>query len=352
MGINEGKYYLIKNLKNLELYNDNKNIINKDCLSPRLDGNITMNNIKTKKIYYKNDLSPMNNNIETDRSTNNKIYDYNNKTKFINIKEYKTNNPNSSKKKKYRTLLDILKKRQNSESGNQKEDEKEFNKTMLPKKNNVLKIFPIPKKKDINQTKNNNIIIKQNKIRNKFINMKPKKEYNTLNEIKNSEENKETIKGILDTTDNSTFKTLSMNEPNKNIYAFNSIHNEHNNKNGINDYKNWKSKRIANNIELKNNNLFNLYKHKNNKLKILKFKENDNEQICLDDDIQLRNTKNINLNKDNKSIPFFSYLNNNSIKKNNNQIKNNSKNISNNKEKTNIDNNNNLLYSDKTQYKN
>ena len=350
LGINEGKYYLIKNLKNLELYNDNKNIINKDCLSPRLDGNITMNNIKTKKIYYKNDLSPMNNNIETDRSTNNKIYDYNNKTKFINIKEYKTNNPNSSKKKKYRTLLDILKKRQNSESGNQKEDEKEFNKTMLPKKNNVLKIFPIPKKKDINQTKNNNIIIKQNKIRNKFINMKPKKEYNTLNEIKNSEENKETIKGILDTTDNSTFKTLSMNEPNKNIYAFNSIHNEHNNKNGINDYKNWKSKRIANNIELKNNNLFNLYKHKNNKLKILKFKKNDNEQICLDDDIQLRNTTNINLNKDNKSIPFFSYLNNNSIKKNNNQIKNNSKNISNNKEKTNIDNNNNLLYSDKTQY--
>ena len=188
---------------------------------------------------------------------------------------------------------------------------------MLPSKTKNLKILQIPKKKDNNIKKDTNMI-KPSNLRNKYIKIKPYKEYNTSNEIKNSEENKETIKGILDTTDNSTFKTLSMNEPNKNIHVYNSIHNETNNKRSINDYNNRKSKRLMNNIELKNNNLFNLYKHKNNKFKLLKFDKNDTEQICLDDEINLRNTSNnISLNKDNKSIPFFSYINNNSINRNN-----------------------------------
>ena len=347
--INESKYYLNQKLKNLELYNENKNIINKDCLSPRNDGNITMNNISTKKIYFKNNISPINNNQDTDRFTKNQIYDYNKKTKITNLKDYKSDNSNSPKKKKYRTLLDILKKRQNSVSVNKKKEEEEFNKTMLPQKNKALKIFPISKRKDNNLSKNTNIM-KQGNIRTKFFNIKPNEEYNNLIEIKNSEENRETIKGILDTTDNSTFKTLSMNEQNKNIYMYNSIHNENNNKNGINDYKNRKSKRIANNIELKNNNLFNLYKHKNNKLKLLKFNNNDSEQICLDSDKKLKNITNITLNKDSKSIPFISYLNNNSIDKDN-KNKNNFKETSNTKEKKIIDNNN-LLYSDKTQFYN
>ena len=350
LGINESKY-LSKNLKNLELNNEIKNIIIKDSLSPRIGGNITMNNINTKKIYFNNNLSLINN-LDSDRSKENKIYDYNKKEKIANIKEYKSDNSNSSKKKKYRTLLDILRKRQNSESGNQKKEEKEneFNKTMLPSKTKNLKILQIPKKKDNNIKKDTNMI-KPSNLRNKYIKIKPYKEYNTSNEIKNSEENKETIKGILDTTDNSTFKTLSMNEPNKNIHVYNSIHNETNNKRSINDYNNRKSKRLMNNIELKNNNLFNLYKHKNNKFKLLKFDKNDTEQICLDDEINLRNTSNnISLNKDNKSIPFFSYINNNSINRNN-KINNYSKETSANKKIIKEDNNN-MLYSDKTPFYN
>jgi uncharacterized Zn finger protein (UPF0148 family) len=60
LGINESKY-LSKNLKNLELNNEIKNIIIKDSLSPRIGGNITMNNMNTKKIYFNNNLSLINN---------------------------------------------------------------------------------------------------------------------------------------------------------------------------------------------------------------------------------------------------------------------------------------------------
>jgi hypothetical protein len=134
LGINESKYYLNQKLKNLELYNENKNIINKDYLSPRIGGNITVNNINTKKIYFKNNISPINNNQDTDKFKKNQIYDYNKKTKITNLKDYKSNNSNSPKKKTYRTLLDILKKRQNSVSVNKKKKKKNLTKQCYPKK--------------------------------------------------------------------------------------------------------------------------------------------------------------------------------------------------------------------------
>ena len=316
---NESKNYLIKNLKNLDISNVNKESFN---ISPRNGGNITVNNMKSKKIYFNNNISPIN----SDRSKKEKIFDYTKKINIINTNEYR-NISGSEKKKKYKTLIDILKKRQISEPGNNKKNkENDLNKTMIPQNNNKLKIFQVPKKEDIK--------IRVYKINNRYNNIKTNKNYNNIYNKKNPEENREIIKGALDTTDNSTLKTLSSNEKK---YFYNSIHNEdRNNKNIIQSYKYLESEKQRN--EANNHNFFNLYKNKNNKLKILKLKENDSEQF--NKTIPLRNTSNSNLNKDKKSTLLFSYLNYNSKEKN--KLKN-----DNSKEMTNIngkiyENNNNM----------
>ena len=331
-GFNDSKYFLIKNLKNLDISNVNRDSTN---ISPRNGGNITVNNINSKKIYFNNCISPLN----SDRSNKDQIFDYTKKINIINPNDnrYISGSP---KKKKYKTLIDILKKRQASEGGeNKKKKENELNKTIAPQKNNKLKIFQVPKKEEndaiLFQSK-----IKVNKINNRYNNIKINKNYNNINKTKNSEENN---KGVLDTTDNSTFKTLSMNDQK---YIYNSIHNENrNNKNSIQSYKFWESKKGK---ETNNNNFFNLYKNKNNKLKILKLKEVYSEQFHKS--IPLKNTLNLNfINNNKKSILLFSYLNNNSKEKN--KIKN-----ENPKESSNINGkineNNNILYSYITQKNN
>ena len=139
LGKNENKYKLGINLKKLNISDVSKNILNNTNnanLSSRINGNVAGNNMNIKKIYFRNDLSPINNAISLNSNRN----------QIENLKENKYSNSNP-KKKKYKTLLDILKKRQNSEpKGNIKKEKNNINKIKNPLNNDILKIFPVQKK--------------------------------------------------------------------------------------------------------------------------------------------------------------------------------------------------------------
>ena len=301
--MNESKYFLIKNLKNLNNINKNEDLLNNTTnISQNISGNSTI--INSNIINFKNNLSPINR-TSLPFPNNNRIpiiYDYNKKNEITNIKGNRYNSNSNPKKKKYRTLLDILKKRE--VSNNKTNEKNELNQTMTPSNNNnLLKVIQIPKKK-------NNFFNNSNK---KKENLSNKTEYIQLNINKSNKqnivENKETYKGALDTTDNSTFKTSSNNEPNKNIHIYKSIHNENNNLYLINNYKAYDSRRRINTNDNNNSNYFNLYKKNSNKLKLLKLNENNSKQNILDDIINLRNSININTNKYKNSFLGISYLN-------------------------------------------
>ena len=310
LGKNENRYKLGINLKKLNISDVSKNIlnnINNTNLSSRINGNVAGNNMNIKKIYFRNDLSPINNAISLNSNRN----------QIENLKENKYSNSNP-KKKKYKTLLDILKKRQNSEpKGNIKKEKNNINKIKNPVNNNILKIFPVQKKC------------------NEFFN----KNNNNQNKESNKESNKGTYKGISDTTDNSTFKSSSIKEGNKKIYNNNINDNENNdkNKNFISTYKAWK-----NIYEEKRKNLFNLYKNKNHKLKIIKYQEDYSKQNNSNDNINLTSNINLNLNLDNDKNSFFSFSHLNNNKNITNDNNNNSK------QSIKIKGNNFLLYSDRT----
>ena len=310
LGKNENRYKLGINLKNLNISDVSKiilNNINNTNLSSRINGNVAGNNMNIKKIYFRNDLSPINNAISLNSNRN----------QIENLKENKYSNSNP-KKKKYKTLLDILKKRQNSEpKGNIKKEKNNINKIKNPVNNNILKIFPVQKKC------------------NEFFN----KNNNNQNKESNKESNKGTYKGNSDTTDNSTFKSSSIKEGNKKIYNNNINDNENNdkNKNFISTYKAWK-----NIYEEKRKNLFNLYKNKNHKLKIIKYQDDYSKQNNSNDNINLTSNINLNLNLDNDKNSFFSFSHLNNNKNITNDNNNNSK------QSIKIKGNNFLLYSDRT----
>ena len=310
LGKNENRYKLGINPKKLNISDVSKNILNNTNnanLSSRINGNVAGNNMNIKKIYFRNDLSPINNAISLNSNRN----------QIENLKENKYSNSNP-KKKKYKTLLDILKKRQNSEpKGNIKKEKNNINKIKNPVNNNILKIFPVQKKC------------------NEFFN----KNNNNQNKESNKESNKGTYKGISDTTDNSTFKSSSIKEGNKKIYNNNINDNENNdkNKNFISTYKAWK-----NIYEEKRKNLFNLYKNKNHKLKIIKYQDDYSKQNNSNDNINLTSNINLNLNLDNDKNSFFSFSHLNNNKNITNDNNNNSK------QSIKIKGNNFLLYSDRT----
>ena len=263
--MNESRYNLIKNLKDIDILNESKDIGNNTNRSSMKYGNNIGTNINSKIINYKKYLSPSNKNYMLNKNQN-QIPGYTKKILITNFMQYKNNNSNSnSKKKKYRTLIDILRKRQTSEPGkNNKNENIELNKTTVFQAKNKLKIFPVPKRID-------NSFKQPNNIKDSYISINTNKNYN-MSEIQTSEENKGTYKGILDTTDNSTFKASSINEPNKNIYNNKNYKNNNINKNIITGYKAWDSKGKFNINNTKSNNLFNLYKNNSNRLKILQLK--------------------------------------------------------------------------------
>ena len=322
--MNESRY-LLRNLRYLNIINDNKNNINdlNSIISPRKGGNITTTNNNSKKIYFKNNLSPIHNKNPF-RAKENKIIGYDKKIIIENLNQNSSTSSNS-KKKQYRTLLDILQKRQISQPEKSKEKNNEFNKTILPSNNKSLKIFQIPKK-------DNNLLKNSYKVKKNF-NIINTNKNNNKTEIQNSEENKGTYKYLLDTTDNSSLKTSSMNEQNKNIY-----NNKKNNKNVITSYKAWeKGKKLNINNRKDNKNVFNLYKNTGHRLQILKLKENDSNTNDINNIMNLRNTTNISVAK-NPLLNFYNLnIQGNNTKASSPKIK----------EKE----NDTILYSDRTSFK-
>ena len=246
------------------------------------------------------------------------------------LKEHKYNNSNP-KKKKYRTLLDILKKRQNSEPKiNNKKEKNDLNKTKNPLNNKILKIFPVPKRskqyfKYSKKIKDNYFDIYKNKFSNKNYNQ-------------NNETNKDSFKLILDTSNNSTSKTSINKEGTKIIFFHNDYNhdNENNFKSKNFSYKVWEYKRKVNNNEEKNKNLFHLYKNNNHKLIILNSRQNNSNE-----NINFMKTENMSIDKNKNSFFSFSHLKN---ANNENKTTFNS----NSNHPTNIKENNFLLYSDRS----
>ena len=105
LGINEGKYYLMKNLKNIDNPNEKEDILNKTTnIHPKTGGNPKSSITNSKRIDFKNIISKIDN-ISPSNQKKNQIYDYNQKIIITDLRENKICDSNS-KKKKYRTLLD------------------------------------------------------------------------------------------------------------------------------------------------------------------------------------------------------------------------------------------------------
>ena len=337
--MNERKFFLMKNTNNLQLYNDNTEKFNNTISPSRIDEtkNQTITNNNSKRIFFKDfksslSLSPKNNNGS---NNSNRIYDYNKKNLIINLNKNNISNSKSNKKKKYRTLLDILNKRKLLDFGVEKNEENEFNKTMIPQKtsdNKILKNISIIKKTDTNKNEN---IIKLNKYmgiktdrnekKNEKIKEREKEEIvkikvnKIISPIRPKKKEKEKIfdenkdkdlnKAILDTTDNSTFKTVSTNEQNRNRILCKSIHNlrnndTNNNNDSIKSYKFWKRRIPENKDKEKNNDMFRLYKETGHKLNLIKY-EKDTEPSYSNQINRLRDTTNINESNDlRQTIPY------------------------------------------------
>ena len=290
------KYVINKKFKKsgLNFSRNNENVLNKtNILSQKNDRNISLTKMNNKSLVIKDSISPIKNNI-LNNSNEKQIYSYPKRINVpkINIYQCKSNsnsnsNLNSFRKKEYKTLLDILNERKRFNSESKKEDrEKDFNKK--------IQIIRITRNKEDKIKDNKELKLNNSYNRINEFHIHNSKEKISLKEDKSKEDNKEaTIKGVSDTTDNSTFKTTSMYEPNKNKYFYNSIYNEiNNNRNSIPLYSIWKINNPTN-----GRNIRQKYKRNNNKLKILNLTENDYSQNSLDSTDKFNNTINDNLNK-------------------------------------------------------
>ena len=349
--MNERKFNLAKNLKL-----DNNSIektINMN-FSRRISSNIP------KRIYFKDFKNNLSQKDNYDSINEVQLFDCTDKNRIISLNESKNNYSNSSKSKKYRTLLDILKNRQLSESGkNKKKEENEINKTIIPKttknKANILINLSIPNRNDTKINHNHNkfrlskyikLDINKKEENSEINRITVNKIISPINQRKKEikfEDNRELNKGVLDTTDNSTFKTLSTNEANM---AYKSIHNEK--CNNIKSYRFLKQKKLVNNNQEKNKDMFRLYKDNSHKLSLIKY---ENEPYYSEQINQFRDTTNIHLNQNKNSIIISSYFTKSLpySSDNNKNLENSEANDLRETVQSYLISNNNILYSDKTE---
>ena len=125
--------------------------------------------LNNEKFYKKIETKKINNNKnENIKKDNNKIYDYKKRCWIINLTKDKNRTSGEHKYKRHHTtLLEILQKRMNSESGKEFKNSSKFYKTTLPEKriknNNIIKRrkeFRIEELKDKFNSNNDNSIIK------------------------------------------------------------------------------------------------------------------------------------------------------------------------------------------------